>query len=794
MLLWCPDWPVIAAEIVLGVPAAEPVIVLHGNRVVACSEAARQEGVRRGLRRREAQSRCPQLTAVEFDTGRDARAFEPVVAAVEEVAVGVEVIRPGACALAARGPSRYFGGEEAAAERIVEQVAEACAVESQVGIAEGVFAAGLAARAGRVIAPGETPAFLRAQPIEAIERPELTDLLKRLGIKTLGEFAALPAGDVLTRFGFDGALAHRLAAGFDHRPLAVRRPPPHLEVSETYDEPLERVDVAAFAGRALAERLHDKLAAHGLACTRLGIEAVTANGQELHRVWRHDGTLTAAAIAERVRWQLDGWLTGARRGAPARPTAGLVRLRLIPDGVLVHLGLQPGLWGDAGADRERAHRAFSRVQGLLGPESVVTPVLSGGRNADDQIRLVPWGDERDPHRPTAPHTDPVPGVATVPVLAHHIQPELAFDLPDPDVREEVVDDPAVISLRDRRDRHARDNNSLIPDLSTVPDAVREWAMQGQALAPGEVMQGQEHAAPKHMAPGEGMQGQEHAARKHMAPGEGMQGQEHAARKHMAPGEGMQGQESAARKHMAPGEGMQGQESAARKHMAPGEGMQGQAQTAQVQVAKRRLQAMEEAVPQQGRVAQGQAAHERTARGQAAHERTAQGQAAHERAAQGRAAQGQAAQGRAMQEQAAGEGPQEQMAAGGVTVVAVQQGGRRRRKAAKQPALPPWPGRLPRPAPALVPARPLPAVVLDREGRAVGVSARLELTGDPAALVIERAEPVGIGGWAGPWPVDERWWDPAESRRRARFQVVLTDGRAFLLSLAGGHWAVEAIYD
>ena len=256
------------------------------------------------------------------------------------------------------------------------------------------------------MAPGE---FLAGVPVEALDRPELTDLLRRLGIKTLGDFAALPPSDVLTRFGFDGALAHRLAAGFDHRPLAVRKPPPDLDVADTYDEPLERVDVAAFAGRVLAERLHDRLAAHGLACTRLGIEAVTADGQELHRVWRHDGTLTAAAIAERVRWQLDGWLTGARRGGPNRPTAGLVRLRLIPDGVLVHLGLQPGLWGDAGAERERAHRALSRVQGLLGPDAVVTAVLSGGRSADDQVRLVPWGDERVPARPTAEHADPYPG-------------------------------------------------------------------------------------------------------------------------------------------------------------------------------------------------------------------------------------------------------------------------------------------------------------------------------------------------------------------------------------------------
>jgi protein ImuB len=109
-------------------------------------------------------------------------------------------------------------------------------------------------------------------------------------------------------------------------------------------------------------------------------------------------------------------------------------------------------------------------------------------------------------------------------------------------------------------------------------------------------------------------------------------------------------------------------------------------------------------------------------------------------------------------------------------------------------LPPWPGRLPKPAPALVLPQPMPAVVLDRAGDPVGVSARLELTADPARLLVDRAAPVEITGWAGPWPVEERWWAPGEARRRARFQVVLADGRAVLLSLAGGHWAVEAVYD
>src|SRR5690606_10145112 len=185
----------------------------------------------------------------------------------------------------------------------------------------------------------------------------------RLGLRTLGDFAALPASGVLARFGFDSAYAHRLAAGRDDAPLAVRRPPPDLDVVETFDEPLDRVDAAAFAARALAGRLHERLAAPGLACTRVVVEAVTATGQELCRTWRHEGLLTAAAVADRVRWQLEGWLTGT---GSARPTGGILRLRLAPDGVVAHTALQPGLWGEAGEQQDRAHRALTRVQGLLG--------------------------------------------------------------------------------------------------------------------------------------------------------------------------------------------------------------------------------------------------------------------------------------------------------------------------------------------------------------------------------------------------------------------------------------------
>ena len=117
-----------------------------------------------------------------------------------------------------------------------------------------------------------------------------------------------------------------------------------------------------------------------------------------------------------------------------------------------------------------------------------------------------------------------------------------------------------------------------------------------------------------------------------------------------------------------------------------------------------------------------------------------------------------------------------------------------RRPRRPPVLPPWPGRLLQPAPALVLPQPLPAVVQDATGASVGVSARLELTGSPAWLIVGKAACAEIVGWAGPWPVDERWWDAGEARRRARFQIELADGRALLLCLSAGHWSVEAIYD
>jgi protein ImuB len=171
------------------------------------------------------------------------------------------------------------------------------------------------------------------------------------------------------------------------------------------DPPVDRVDAAAFAGRSLAGELHRSLESAGVGCTRLAIHAVTANGEELQRVWRCAEPLTEDATADRVRWQLDGWLN--RRGAGQRPTAPITTLSLHPVEVVSAAALQLPLWGSSGDDdRLRARRALVRVQGLLGPEAVQVPVLSGGRGPAERITFTPLGDEPVPR---ADPSQPWPG-------------------------------------------------------------------------------------------------------------------------------------------------------------------------------------------------------------------------------------------------------------------------------------------------------------------------------------------------------------------------------------------------
>ena len=522
LVVHCPDWPVAAVR-----PEPDaPAIVVRANRVLAASPAARVAGIEPGIRRREAQRRCPHVMVIDHDPARDARAFEPVAGALDGVTPAVEVTVPGTLAFATRGPSRYFGGDDALAERVgwVAAGAVGPVAKVRVGVADGPLAALLAAeqahRAGRsfvVVPPAGSARFLAPHPVDVLgpllDRPDLVDVWRRLGLRTLAHLAALEPADLLARFGHDGVAAHRLASGLDLRPLDARRPAPDLAVTSELDPPADRVDRAAFVAKSLADRLHARLEADGLACTQVLVEAETEHGEHLARQWRHEGALTAAALADRVRWQLDGWLSGS---STVRPTAGIERLTLVPLEVVAARGRQLGFWGGETLVDERILRAVARVQGRLGGDAVTVPEVRGGRSPADRVVRVP--------------------VAGIDLTA------------------------------------AR--------TSVHPDSVAE----------------------------------------------------------------------------------------------------------------------------------------------------------------------------------------------------------------------PWPGQVPAPAPATVWAEPEAVEVVDEAHRPVTVSGRAHVSAPPARLTRPGRSPVVVVGWTGPWPIEERWWDPRRHRRRARFQVLGADGTAHLLSVEAGRWWLEATYD
>jgi protein ImuB len=469
----CVPWPLVAVA-----DPTRPAAVLERGRVVAATAAARAAGVRVGRGRREAEAACCDLEVVARDPAAEARTFEPVLAAVADLAPRLVADRPGRLYLPARGPARALGGEAATAGRLREAAAGALParpglreeVRVRVGIADGVFTATLAARRDAVVPPGGAAAFLAPLPVESLGDPELAGLLRRLGLTTLGAFAALEPAAVRERFGPPGLDAHRRARGDDPTPLVPDPPIEDLTAVLDLDPPPERLETVAFAARRLAAGFCDRLRAHGRSCLQVTVVAETATGERCERTWRHDPP-EAAALADRIRWQLDGWL-GGTAGPP--PRSGLVRLRLVPEALGPPLVSRPGLWGGDGGRAARATRVIARLQGWFGAEAAARLVRRGGRDPAGQVLRVPWGAPDPPLRPHAPVRGPVaverpawPGRLPGPA------PARVFDPPLPAVLLDASGRP--VRVGGRGEASAPPAVLRCPPRPALGGRVRDWA-------------------------------------------------------------------------------------------------------------------------------------------------------------------------------------------------------------------------------------------------------------------------------------------------------------------------------
>lgn len=471
MLLWCPGWSVLAARLTQGIAADQALALTDRGFVVACSAAAKLEGVTVGLRVRQAQHRCPELIVLPYDVVAEARAFEPVLHAVEEKIPDVHVVRPGIAAVRAKGAARFYGSERAAAHALLSHLHDftehelRLPVDLRVAVADGLFAAEQAAYTSSTVVPlsiipaGGSADFLAGLPVAVACDKKLENLLERMGIRKLGDLAELPRDQVHARFGAAGLRAHQLASGEDAPILTPRTVPPQLGMHVTFDPATDRVEQIIAHCEPAAVDFTQLLTRSTLICTEIRVTVQLEPDALFERLWRHPWQFGSVEVLDRIRWQLEDLATEAATVDDDSLGASVLSVQVLPESVDNAEHHAQGLWGDR--PDEKVEHALTTLQHRLGHDAILTSTVAGGRLLHERRVLRPWGDALPTTRELRleqPWPGALPGPAPATVFGSASQVQVCTDAGEQvtvDERGAVSGKPAWLHLADGHRRIAQ---------------------------------------------------------------------------------------------------------------------------------------------------------------------------------------------------------------------------------------------------------------------------------------------------------------------------------------------------
>lgn len=254
----------------------------------------------------------------------------------------------------------------------------------------------------RIVEPGASRAFLAPVPVTVLGS-ELAGMLLRLGLRTLGDLAALPDASVRDRFGHEGLRDLQRARGLDDRRIEPGSDHPPDALALEFEPGIEGGEELGFALQGRADAYVAELAARRLVVAEVRILLRADLGGISERTWRKPGFFRARDVVDRARWQL----------AESGLDSALVEVRITPERLERDTEHMPGLWGGRGVD-ERTRGVIERLQGVLGREGVVVASLGGGRLLAERGVLTPWGDAvADVREGPWPGSLPEPRPATV---------------------------------------------------------------------------------------------------------------------------------------------------------------------------------------------------------------------------------------------------------------------------------------------------------------------------------------------------------------------------------------------
>ncbi|TML68243.1 MAG: hypothetical protein E6G14_10340 [Actinobacteria bacterium] len=360
------------------VPGTEPLL----GPVTAAAEAA---GVRAQMRLGEALASCPELVLVDPDPAEVEREWEGVLRRLEDVGLAVEPVDPGVVVFETKGVERLYGGVAEALQRALAAVGTAW--DPRAGAAGRRFAALAAASVARpgqilIVEGKEEREFLAPLPLSLLPlHPERYAELEGLGVRKLGELAALPGGAVAERLGPDGRRAWALSRGGERRRVRGRAPAVELAEALSFPEAVANELTLRRAFGALLDRLLARPDRGGRPFRKLAVAARLVSGGS----WRRTVTLREAT-AERAR------LRAALGPKLAELPAPIVELRLEAVELADHTGTQLALVEPRGQELGgRLREGLRQVRASTGSGSVcaVVEVAPWSRIPEARSLVVP---------------------------------------------------------------------------------------------------------------------------------------------------------------------------------------------------------------------------------------------------------------------------------------------------------------------------------------------------------------------------------------------------------------------
>ena len=347
---------------------AVPVVVagLGGRGVVtSASYEARRCGVGAGMPTVHARRLCPQARFLAPDHRAYAEASEQVFAVFAGFTPLVEPVSVDEAFLEIGGLRLTYPSPEAVGHALRAAVREQTGLPASVGLATRKLLAKLASRAAkpdglRLIPAGGEVAFLHPLPVRALWGVgEATHArLEELGVRTVGDLAALPRDFLERRLGpaLGGHLSD-LAQARDERPVEAGGPAKSVSVEETFAVDLAGKQALETELLRLADRLAARLRAASAAARTVCLKVRFADFTTISRSQTLSGAVdTAQDLYHAAGELLDRAEVGRRRVR----LLGLGGENLEATVAPRQLGLEPRPWGEVEAAMGRVRQRFGR--------------------------------------------------------------------------------------------------------------------------------------------------------------------------------------------------------------------------------------------------------------------------------------------------------------------------------------------------------------------------------------------------------------------------------------------------